>query len=135
MNGLIIAIGSGLLLAHTRGADSCKPWDDLSSNVAYEVRRIASTDNTLRSSLHLALGKASKVLIVSDTAICRRVRQALDSMIVANTPDPISLGPRPIYTIRVGSYYAAINPGSRAGEFTPVFFFDRRFKYVSMLAF
>jgi hypothetical protein len=132
---ILMAAGIGILSARVAQAQSCKAPDTLASNVAYELRRIASNDNTLRDKLRLPLAKPNQVVLVSDTAICTRVRQALDSMIKSVTPDPINLGPRPIYTIRVGSHYAAINPGSQAGEFTPVFIFDSRFTYLSMLAF
>lgn len=116
------------------GAQSCKSADQTSAVVTSEIRQIVTTSNRVRDSLQLPLVSASQVVLVTDTLICSRVREALDSMIVATTPDAINLGPRPIYTIRIGTYYAAINPGSQFSEFLPVFFFNALFAYLSVLA-
>ena len=112
---------------------ACKAADATSARVAAEVRRIATTNNAIRDSLHLPLVTAAQVVLVSDTATCSRVRQALDSMIVTTTSDPINLGPRAIYTIQVGTFYAVVNPGSEMGEHMPVFFFNNLFSFLRIL--
>src|SRR5688572_1567739 len=85
------------------GAQACKPADNLSATVSAEIRKLVTTNNSVRDSLRLPLVSASQVVIVNDTLVCDRVRVALDSMIAAETPDPINLGPRPIYAIKIGT--------------------------------
>ena len=114
---------------------SCRALDSLSANAAAEIRRIATTDNAIRDTLHLPLVTPDQVALVTDTAVCSQVRIALDSMIRSNTPDAINLGPRAIYAIRVGTYYAAINPGSKAGEYIPIFFFNNSLAFLRILLF
>jgi hypothetical protein len=87
--GLFVTL---MLLPNMGYGQSCKASDATSALVAAEVRRIATTNNAIRDSLHLPLATAAQVVLVSDTAMCTRVRQALDSMIIATTPDPINLG-------------------------------------------
>ncbi len=128
---ILSSIGSTL----TAQASSCGQGGGIAPNVAYEIRSMMTPVNSVRDSLKLPLVSGSEVVVVSDTAVCNRVRQALDSMITATTPDAINLGPRPIYAIRIGNHYAAINPRSQIGEFVPVFFFNERFTYLSLLAF
>lgn len=128
--GLFVA---GTVVPKIAHGQSCKTSDATSARVATEVRRIATTNNAIRDSLHMPLVTPAQVLLVSDTTICTRVRQALDSMIVTTTDDPINLGPRAIYTIQVGSFFAAVNPGSEMGEFMPVFFFNNLFSFLRVL--
>lgn len=138
MKHLLITTGlfaGFLVMPKLAFGQSCKPQDALSANATAEIRRIATTDNAIRDTLRLPLLTSAQVVLVTDTAVCSRVRLALDSMITSTTPDAINLGPRPIYAIRVGSFYAAINPGSRAGEFTPIFFFNDNLSFLRILLF
>ena len=124
-----------LVFAAPGSGQACKPADNLSAVVSAEIRKLVTTNNAVRDSLRLPLVSASQVVIVTDTLVCDRVRVALDSMITAETPDPINLGPRPIYAIKVGTFFAAINPGSTMGHYIPVFFFDNVYSYLSALGF
>ena len=138
MQHLLTATGlfaASLITPHIALGQSCRSLDALSANATAEIRRIATTDNAIRDTLHLPRVTPDQVALVTDTTVCSQVRIALDSMIRSNTPDAINLGPRAIYAIRVGTYYAAINPGSKAGEHIPIFFFNNSLAFLRISLF
>lgn len=114
----------------------CKPADATNAFVLAGIRGWMTSGDALRAKLSIPLVSAAAVsLVTADTTTCTRVRQSLDSLTLALAPDAINLGPRPIHVIQVGTYYAALNPGSKISGMLPVIIFDDLLRFVGLIPF
>lgn len=100
-----------------------------------DLQQVADTGGTeytaLRSKLHIPAAPASQVALVSDDSTCTRARQALDSLIHVTNPNAASTLPqRALYVIRIGSVTAVNDPNGRAGEYSPIMFFNPQWSFL-----
>lgn len=116
-------------------AQSCHASDSQSASMLLDLQQVADTGGTeytaLRSKLHIPAVPATQVALVSDDSACTRARQALDSLIHATNPDAASpLPQRALYVIRIGSVTAVNDPNGRAGEYSPIVFFNPQWSFL-----
>lgn len=128
--GLLVALAVAAVPSLTM-AQSCKAADSQSASMLIGLRQTADTADTesvvLRSKLQIHAVPAAQVTLVSDDSTCARARQALDSVIHATNPNALNpLPARALYVMRVGSVTAVRDPAARAGEYSPIEFFDSR---------
>lgn len=100
-----------------------------------DLQQVADTGNTeytvLRSKLHAPATPAAQVVLVSDDSACARARQALDSLIHATNPNAANpLPQRALYVIKIGSITAVNDPNGRAGEYSPIVFFNPQWSFL-----
>lgn len=131
---LIVSLSAPLSRVKAQ-ATACKPSDSMSVDIVAAVRAIMTANNPVRTSLSLPLVSSSDVRSVTDEPTCARVRQALDSLTLTTNPNAVNLGPRQIYVVKLGSFYAALNPNSTMGEWRPLHFFNDLVSYVSLMTF
>ncbi|HEU4564705.1 MAG TPA: hypothetical protein VFS05_08660 [Gemmatimonadaceae bacterium] len=116
----------------TRTAEySClAPTDSVGRRLSRYLQRLATRQDSagiaLRNSLGIPAVSESQVTEISDTALCARASLAIDS---ARQVAPRN---RPVHLRRYGKFYAVVDPGSHA-SFTGIWFFDRDFRYLSLL--
>jgi hypothetical protein len=121
-------------------AQSCHAADSNSASMLHDLQQMADTGNTeypvVRAKLHIPVVPAAQVVLVSDDSTCTRARQALDSLIHATNPNAANpLPARPLYVIKVGSVTAVNDPNGRAGEYTPIDFFDPQWSFLGTIAY
>ena len=114
MHSPSIAGGSnrGSVSSHISQIDVCSPNDTITDiTIGILGSFLSETDPipvSIRDSLGLSAGAASGIVLVSDTAVCRRVRRTLDSMVAL----PVSDTTRRIFIARVDSMFVVNDPSS-----------------------
>ncbi len=119
-------------------AQSCRAADSVSASITRDVKQVADTGSAeyagLRSKLHLPAVPATQVRLVADDSRCKRAREALDSLIHATNPEAaVPLSPRALYVIQMGRVMAVNDPSSRAGEYSPIVFFNSEWSYLGQM--
>lgn len=119
-------------------AQSCHPSDSSSASMLEDLQQMADTGNAefraFRAKLHIPAVPAVQVALVSDDSMCVRARQALDSLIHATNPNAANPLPvRTLYVIRIGNVTAVNDPNSRAGEYSPIDFFDLQWSFLGTM--
>jgi len=94
----------------------------------------SSKDNQTRISLQLPSVTASQILLVTDSTVCARALQVLDSVIhVVNPNAPANIPARGLYVINIGSFIAVSDPNDRSEGRMFVNFFDAAWTWLSNL--
>jgi hypothetical protein len=118
-------------------AQSCRPSDARSDRMIGTFNRLMTgndKDNKTRISLQLPSVTTSQILIVTDSAVCARALQALDSVVhVTNPYAPANIQARPLYVIRIGSFIAVSDPNDRSDGRMIINFFDAAWTWLSNL--
>ena len=125
----LVAVGRPIL------GQSCHASDSQSASMLLDLQQVADTGGTeyttLRSKLHIPAVPAAQVVLVSDDSTCTRARQALDSLIHATNPNAATpLPERALYVIKIGSITAINDPNGRAGEYSPIVFFNPQWSFL-----
>jgi hypothetical protein len=134
----MFAVACLLIAGRPAFAQSCHAADSESASMLIDIRKIADTADAsavlMRSKLHTPAVSAAQVILVTSDSVCVRARQALDSLIHASNPNAANpLPARALYVIRVGSVTAVRDANARAGEYSPIEFFDPQWSFLGTM--
>lgn len=117
--------------AVTRPQSTCLPTDEHALEFRSFLRELVTSTDTARASLRVVMGfpamDSTKVTIVTTNRICNSVAQGFNA--VLRTPNLV----RQLYVVKVGTFYAAKDPGHPAGEWWPTVSFDNKYKALNAL--
>lgn len=123
-----------LAWAPPAGAQSltCRPADNRLSTLVDNVKQILTSADSnmvaLRNSLGLSAVSASQVSQVTSGPACSKLMGAMNQL--AGTPSANRSG----YVVKVGNKgYFVVDPGATAGEHTPAYVFDNKYKFLRAL--
>lgn len=116
---------------------ACRPADARSDRMISTLDRLMNgnkKDTLTRISLLLPIVPPSQIVVVTDSAVCARAIQVLDSIIHITNPDaPANIPPRPLYVINIGSFIAISDPNDQSDGHMAIDFFDATWKWLSGL--
>lgn len=138
MRTIYLAALTWLTVPITNGsAQSCRPADARSARMIGTLTQLmtgSTDDNKTRISLRLPSVTASQIVLVTDSAVCARALQVLDSVVHVTNPDaPANIPARTLYVISIGSYIAVSDPGDRSNGRMIINFFDAAWTWLSNL--
>lgn len=117
--------------ASAQTSSSCRASDtDAQRLLSYVRQLVATTDPTrtpLRTSLGLKAIDSSRVVMVTDNAVCNKVAQGINT--AQGTPNLI----RQLYVLDVGTSYAAQDPTHPSGEWWPIVTLDNKYKVLGVV--
>lgn len=116
--GGVIGYGIGHLV---RSQSACMPPDEWSKGIVMSMRAMVDTNDTrlpvLRARYRIPAAPREQVYVVTDDRTCRRAREALDSLIHAESPTAPGLRRIPsVYVVRAGSIVDVETPRSSASN-------------------
>jgi len=139
MFGYKIALIALLFAVSSKAASQtplCKVSDSTNAVVVSGIRSMMTSSDPVRIKLTLPLVSTSAVnLVTGNDSLCNSVRMAMDSVILGSNPNAFNLGQRPIHVVQIGTYFAALNPGSSVSGMLPVMFFDNLIRFVGVVPF
>jgi hypothetical protein len=116
---------------------SCRPADARSDRMIETLNRLmngSKKDSLTRASLMLPIVTPSQIVLITDSTVCARAIQVLDSIIhVTNPVAPANIPPRPLYVISIGSFIAISDPNDQSDGRMAIDFFDATWKWLSGL--
>jgi hypothetical protein len=100
------------------------------------IKKLMGPDSSYRKSLGLTATTDSAIVLVSDSTLCARAGQAMDSVSLADDPSQ-ALPPwtHPIYLLKIGPAYGVRSSIDQTGHYNFVFFFDSLWQLLSIGAF
>lgn len=121
-------------------AQSCIAANDTSTEMIRRINGIMSgstQDEKGRIALGLPRVTPSEVVLVTDSTVCARGLQVLDSLVKASNPRaPAVMPPRNVYVIRVGTYTAVADRTKLShGGYMSINFFDPNWSFLRVLLF
>lgn len=132
LTSLSVAAYSGNAFAQN---SRCAPADKVGNHLVGMIQSLMTpADSTTRNRLGLPLVAPSIVALVSDTTVCARARQAMDSLAHATNPqdpEPAS-STAPLYVVSIGDWFGVYERNVGIEEPTLIFFFRSLWDYASV---
>jgi hypothetical protein len=125
--------------AGAQSKKTCHAADNESANVVRAVNALMKTESAqLRARLGVPFVSPSQIALVSNSIVCARAGQSLDSIAgawVPNQPQPPA-NSNPLYVMRVGSYFAVVDEnGPPPDQSQFIFYFSPLWEFLTMLMF
>jgi hypothetical protein len=128
----ILSVRGNAILAQS----TCHAQDQRSDHFIAVVKQMMGPDGApARAHLGLGIVDTTQILIVSDSAICARAGQALDSLNLALNPGATIPPPDtlPLYVLQVGSSFAVADLNySSTNDFDHLFFFTSLWQFMNV---
>ena len=103
---------------------ACIPADTTSLALVSAINSIMTASNVVRVKVQIPIVPASEVSLIADEAVCAKARDALNTYIQATSPGaPNPMPARPLYVVRVGTYFATLDSSVGARRVESVGFF------------
>lgn len=110
----------------------CHTPDSFSDHLLTVVKSLmAPGDTATRRVLGIPTVQTSQILIVTDSTVCARAGQALDSVATSwnpGAPNPPA-GTIPLYVVKIGDSYGILDPTAPPKEWYFIFFFGPLWDY------
>jgi hypothetical protein len=96
----------------------------------------STQDEKGRIMLRLPLVTPSQIVLVTDSTVCARALQAVDSVVKATNPKaPAVMPARSVYVITIGTYTAVADRIKLSSGYMDMIFFDPNWAFLSSLLF
>lgn len=114
MRSISILLAAIILGRSAAAQATCHAPDDESARVIYQISGMMDTAQRMtqiRSDFGIPLVSLSEIVLVSDSAVCARAGQALDSLLHVWNPNATipAVWPEPLYVFKIGSSFAAMD--------------------------
>jgi hypothetical protein len=131
--GLFVAVHGVQVGAQSK---TCHAADDESANVIRAVNALMKPESEpLRTRFGVPFVSPSQIALVTDSTICARAGQALDSLAgswAPNQPQPPA-NSNPLYVVQVGSYFAVVDEnGPPPDQSQFIFYFSPLWEFRTM---
>ena len=126
---LLALVAVAPVSARTQTTSSCKPLDVYAQRMLSSLRQLVVSTQPdrvqLRDAILLRATDPTKVVLVIDNAVCAKVAAGINTFL--RTPNLV----RQLYVVKVGTDFAAKDPGHPWGEWWPTITLDNKYKYKS----
>jgi hypothetical protein len=128
----ILSVRGSAILAQS----TCHTPDQNSDHFITVVKQMMGPDSTgVRAYIGLGIVDTAQIALVSDSTICARAGQALDSLNLVLKPG-VTIPPAdtlPLYVLQVGSSFAVADLNYRsANDFDHLFFFTALWQFMNV---
>ena len=117
------------------GAQSCRTPDAVSARFIEQLRSIATATDSAWAATRAKLGvpavASAQITLENKDTVCKKAASAYDREVMRLQRTPSQ--PRRLHLVKVGNYYAALDPAYRApeSEYGTVIFLTSQFAFIS----